>query len=333
VWVAACSTGEETYSLAMLLREKMASAACDIELQVFASDIDADAVASAREGLYPATIEADVSPARLARFFSREERGYQVLPELRASIVFTVHDVLVNPPFSQLDLVSCRNLLIYLNPEAQAKMVSQFDFALRDGGVLLIGNAETLLNADARFEIISRPERVYRHIARNHSRHAALSVNPGDATRLQPQRGPRPGPARRSSVADVARSRLLDTYAPAAVLVNRNHECLYFFGSPISARASGPADSRRARPCAKGTADQTSFRDPPRDPDERASGGCGRHSERGRSRGAFRPRRAARVERRRRPPADLLRRGAARRRAASRFDRATRLAARHGTRA
>ena len=231
VWVAACSTGEETYSLAMLLREKMASAACNIELQVFASDIDADAVASAREGLYPATIEADVSPARLARFFSREERGYRVLPELRASIVFTVHDVLVNPPFSQLDLVSCRNLLIYLNPAAQAKVVSQFDFALRDGGVLLIGNAETLLNADARFEIISRPERVYRHIARNHSRHAALSVNPGDATRLQPQSGPRPGPARRSSVADVARSRLLDTYAPAAVLVNRNHECLYFFGS------------------------------------------------------------------------------------------------------
>ena len=107
----------------MLFREAIAAAKRNIKLQVFASDIDPDAVASAREGLYPETIEADVSPARLARFFSKEEHGYKVLPELRATVVFTVQDVLSDPPFSRLDLVSCRNLLIYLRPEAQEKVI------------------------------------------------------------------------------------------------------------------------------------------------------------------------------------------------------------------
>ena len=116
IWIAGCSTGEETYSLAMLFREQIAAAKRNIKLQVFASDVDPDAVASAREGLYPETIEADVSPARLARFFSKEDHGYRVSPELRAAVVFTVQDVLADPPFSRLDLVSCRNLLIYLAP-------------------------------------------------------------------------------------------------------------------------------------------------------------------------------------------------------------------------
>ncbi|MGP0003216.1 MAG: chemotaxis protein CheB, partial [Acetobacteraceae bacterium] len=120
IWIAGCSTGEETYSLAMLFREQIAAAERDIKLQVFASDVDADAVASAREGFYPETIETDVSQARLARFFSKEDHGYRVLPELRAAVVFTVQNVLADPPFSRLDLVSCRNLLIYLRPEAQA---------------------------------------------------------------------------------------------------------------------------------------------------------------------------------------------------------------------
>ena len=146
IWIAGCSTGEETYSLAMLFREAISAAKSNVKLQVFASDIDPDAVASAREGFYPETIEAEVSPERLARFFSKEEHGYRVLPELRAAVVFTVQDVLADPPFSRLDLVSCRNLLIYLRPEAQAKVVSAFHFALREGGILLLGSSETIGN-------------------------------------------------------------------------------------------------------------------------------------------------------------------------------------------
>ena len=141
IWIAGCSTGEETYSLAMLFREQITAAKRNVKLQVFASDVDPEAVASAREGLYPEAIEADVSAARLARFFTKDDHGYRVLPELRAAVVFTVQDVLADPPFSRIDLVSCRNLLIYLRPEAQAKVLSLFHFALRDGGILLLGGS------------------------------------------------------------------------------------------------------------------------------------------------------------------------------------------------
>ena len=158
VWVAGCSTGEETYSVVILFREAAMAAGRDIKLQVFASDIDAEAVAMAREGWYPATIATDVSAGRLARFFFKEdEGGYRVLPELRAAVVFTVQDLLADPPFSRLDLLSCRNLMICLGPEAQAKAVALFHFALKQGGVLLLGSAETVGEADGRFEVIERP--------------------------------------------------------------------------------------------------------------------------------------------------------------------------------
>ena len=131
IWIAGCSTGEETYSLAMLFREQISALKPSIKLQVFASDVDPDVVAFAREALYPETIEAEVSAARLARFFTKEDHGYSVSPELRSAVVFTVQDVLADPPFSRLDMVSCRNLLIYLQPEAQTKVVALFHFALR----------------------------------------------------------------------------------------------------------------------------------------------------------------------------------------------------------
>src|SRR6185436_15313513 len=136
IWIAGCSTGEETYSLAMLFREQIAASQRNVKLQVFASDVDPDAVASARVGFYPETIEADVSPARLARFFTKEDGGYRISPDLRSAVVFTVQDVLADPPFSRLDLISCRNLLIYLRPEAQAKVFAVFHFALRESGML-----------------------------------------------------------------------------------------------------------------------------------------------------------------------------------------------------
>ncbi len=137
IWIAGCSTGEETYSLAMLFREQIALAKRNIKLQVFASDVDVGAVACAREGFYPEAIQADVSPERIARFFTKEERGFRVSSELRSTVLFTVQDVLADPPFSRLDLISCRNLLIYLLPEAQSKVVTLFHFALREGGILL----------------------------------------------------------------------------------------------------------------------------------------------------------------------------------------------------
>jgi two-component system CheB/CheR fusion protein len=113
-----------------------------VKLQVFASDVDDDALAIARSGLYPGSIRKDVSPARLKRFFTREDHGYRVTRELRETVVFTTQDLLADAPFSRLDFVSCRNVLIYLRPEVQEKVLSLFHFALREGGILVLGASE-----------------------------------------------------------------------------------------------------------------------------------------------------------------------------------------------
>ena len=171
IWIAGCSTGEETYSLAMLFREEISAAKLGIKLQIFASDVDPDAD---RQPLGKACIPKRSSlmfqPRRIARFFSKEDHSYRVSPELRSAVVFTVQDVLADPPFSRLDFISCRNLLIYLRPEAQAKVVALFHFALEQDGILLLGTSETIGDSEGRFEVISKPERLYRHIGRSRAR-------------------------------------------------------------------------------------------------------------------------------------------------------------------
>ena len=171
-----------------------------------------------------------MSPARLARFFSKEDHNYRVLPELRAAVVFTVQDVLADPPFSRLDLVSCRNLLIYLRPDAQAKVISLFHFALREGGILLLGSSETLGNADGRFETISKAERLYRHIGHSRPGELGFAIGSGDGIRVPARPGQGQLPSRQAALADLCRRLVMETYAPAAVLINRKHECLYSLG-------------------------------------------------------------------------------------------------------
>jgi two-component system CheB/CheR fusion protein len=230
IWVAGCSTGQETYSLAMLFLEQMAAARSLCRLKVFASDADPAAVACAREGLYPKSIEAEVSAARLARFFSAEAKGYRVHPSLRETIVFAVQDVLADPPFSRLDMISCRNLLIYLQPEAQSRILSLFHFALREGGILLLGAAETATHAEGRFEPVSMTDSIYRRTKR--SRPGPLRLSPLAGQGLKPRAisGVGPVSARQTSLAEVTRQRLIETFAPASVLINRNHECLFSAG-------------------------------------------------------------------------------------------------------
>ncbi len=227
IWIAGCGTGEEAYSLAMIFQEQIAAADSGVKLQVFASDVDPDAVASARDGLYPETIAADVSLTRLNRYFTKEDLGFRVVPDLRACVVFTVQDVLVDPPFSQIDLISCRNLLIYLQSDARAKVISQFHFALRPGGVLLLGSSETAGDADGCFEVISKPERLYRHIGRH--RPAEAGQTPGSG-RIQPRAGQSLVLSRQSGLEALCQRLLLDSHVPAAVLVNRGLECLYATG-------------------------------------------------------------------------------------------------------
>ena len=137
--------------MSMLFREQLSAAKNNIKLQIFASDVDAGAVDQARAGSYPDSISSDVSDERLTRFFIKDEHGYRVSSELRSAVIFTVQDVLSDPPFSRLDFISCRNLLIYLGADAQQKVISMFHFALRKDGILLFGNAEPVGNAEQNF--------------------------------------------------------------------------------------------------------------------------------------------------------------------------------------
>jgi two-component system CheB/CheR fusion protein len=238
IWVVGCSTGEEVYSIGMLCLERLGTVPHPAKLQIFASDIDAEAVAAAREGLYPATIAGDISPARLRRFFTLEDGGYRVLPELRSTIVFAVQDVLADPPFSRLDLISCRNLLIYLRPDAQAKVIDLFHFALCPDGLLLLGSAETVADAEGRFDLVSKAHRIYRRTGRGPSRPApAVRAEPATAKEDPMPAAPRSvrgggsgRPMSPSALGELGRRLVLDAYAPASLLINTANEILFSLG-------------------------------------------------------------------------------------------------------
>lgn len=228
VWVAGCSTGEETWSLAILFQEAIAASGKPLQLQVFASDLDADAVNTARRALYPATIATEVSAARLARFFVEENGSWRVAQDLRGCIIFSVQDVLADAPFSRLDFVSCRNLLIYLKPEAQTRVISLFHFALQPGGLLLLGNAETIGNAELGFEPLAKSERLWRRGRESRSVDLGSLNLPGEGARAMP-RGARVT-SRQMHLAELCRRLVLETHAPAAVLLDRHNNCLYSMG-------------------------------------------------------------------------------------------------------
>lgn len=232
VWVPGCATGEEAYSIAMLFLEQLSALQKRCPLKIFASDIDQAAVAFARAGIYPPAISADVGPARLERFFTHTgERFYQVNKPLRESVIFTMQDLVSDAPFSRMDLISCRNLLIYLEPEAQGKIVALFHFVLNEGGYLLLGPSETVGRDLDLFEPVSRKWRIYRRIGSTRYDRVDFPIGLGAAQRLEVARLARP--QRYARVADLMQRVLLDAYAPASVLINRKGEVLYFFGATL----------------------------------------------------------------------------------------------------
>jgi two-component system CheB/CheR fusion protein len=171
IWVPGCSTGEEAYSIAILLKEQMEALKQNFQVQMFATDIDCRAIESARAAVYSAGIAADVPPERLARFFSRESDGgaYSINKSLRELLVFSEQDVIRDPPFSKLDLISCRNVLIYMNKELQNKLISLFHYALNPGGKLFLGTSETVGEfSDAFFKVIDSKEKLYQREKNGH---------------------------------------------------------------------------------------------------------------------------------------------------------------------
>ncbi len=233
-WVPACATGEEAYSLIMLATERADAAGKRFDVKVFATDSQEDNLAAARAGLYPEAATANLSPARLERFFALIDGSYQIKKEFRERVIFAPQNLLRDPPFSRLDLITCRNLLIYLEPESQKRVLSLFHFALRDGGYLFLGNAETVGPVDELFEIRSKKWRIYRGIGA--TPHNLVSF---PALRLVNRPGAA-GPAAISlpvidgtpapRIANVARRALVDRYAPASVLADAKGRVLYFHG-------------------------------------------------------------------------------------------------------
>lgn len=229
IWAAGCSSGEEPYSLAMMLSEQIAQAQKPLDFKIFASDIDREALDIARRGEYPMGIEADVGAERLERFFLRRNDSYQVRQDLRETIVFAEQNLLNDPPFSKLDLIVCRNLLIYLEPSVQARVIALFHYVLNDRGFLWLGSSESVGEHSDRFLPLSKKWRVFQRVGK---RRGAMPTTPivvaGTHAALGRTSQPPAKPA--VTLANRVQKQLLASYAPAAVLVGDRFEVLYLHG-------------------------------------------------------------------------------------------------------
>jgi two-component system CheB/CheR fusion protein len=236
VWCPGCSTGEEAYSIAILLQERLELLRTRYKVQVFATDIDSRAIAAARAGVYPASVAEAISPERLARFFTAEPDGsaYRVHKGIRDLLVFSEQDVIKDPPFSKLDLISCRNLLIYLGAELQKKLISLFHYALQPSGVLLLGTSETAGEQGDLFAVLERKAKIYqRKEDFQGAQRAALGrflppLIERDLT--QPQVAGKTMLAAKLSLRELTEQTLLQQVAPVAALVNSYGDILYLHG-------------------------------------------------------------------------------------------------------
>jgi chemotaxis methyl-accepting protein methylase len=228
-WIPACASGEEAYSLAILFKETFEELkpAKNATLQIFATDLDQQAIERARQGIYPANIAADVTEKRLDRYFVKVERGYQVAKSIREMVVFAPQNIIMDPPFTKLDILCCRNLLIYLTPELQKRLLPLFHYSLNQGGCLFLGGAETVGNFTNLFAPLAGKTRLYRRLD------SVLAMQPiefpttfvpaksGAATR-SPDRAP--------DLQTLAENLLLHKYSPAAVLADDRGDILYISG-------------------------------------------------------------------------------------------------------
>ncbi len=240
VWSTGCSTGEEAYSLAILLQERMEALRQNYSVQVFATDIDSRAIAAARTGLYPASIAADISPERLGRFFTAVPDGsaYRINKGLRDMLVFSEQDLIKDPPFSRLDLISCRNLLIYLGADLQKKLIPLFHYALKPNGILFLGTSEGVGESVELFAVLDRKAKLYRRSGDDpDARRAAPGhlLPPVTAARDTAQASDaadtvKAGQRAKRPLRELTERALLQEIAPAAALVNAQGDIFYLHG-------------------------------------------------------------------------------------------------------
>jgi chemotaxis methyl-accepting protein methylase len=231
-WVAGCSTGEEAYTLAMVFVEalKQSKSLKNISLQIYATDLDKDAIDKARQGLFQENIVADVSPERLTQFFVKEESGYRVSKQIRAMVIFAPQNLIMDPPFTKLDILCCRNLLIYLTPELQKKLFPLFHYSLNPGGLLFLGSAESIGSFSNLFVPIGAKERIFKRnesTAMGHHLDFPAVFVPNPANRQEASLPARPaGP----SFQMLAEQLVYARFAPPAVLVDEHGDIVFFSG-------------------------------------------------------------------------------------------------------
>jgi two-component system CheB/CheR fusion protein len=225
IWVPGCSTGEEAYSIAILLRELMPKAQSAPKLQIFASDIDEQSLQIARTGRFPSTIDKDIPPARLERYFVREDGTYRIASDLREICLFSSHNLLRDAPFSKLDLIACRNLLIYLTPELQNRLVPLFHYALNDGAFLFLGTSENVTRHSRLFSTVDKAHRIFRRRPQIERRLPEFPLTAPEGRR-QLASAPRSA-AGQESLQALAERQLLERYSPAYVVINGDGELLH----------------------------------------------------------------------------------------------------------
>ncbi|MFO8142379.1 MAG: chemotaxis protein CheB [Marinobacter sp.] len=236
-WVVGCSTGEEAYSLAMAFAEALehASPEREFKLQIFASDISPEAITVARRGQYPLSIEKSVSPDRLARFFVKHGNHYQIKPLIRDKILFARHDIILDPPFTKLDLIACRNLLIYFDLTLQRRILPLFHYSLRPNGLLLLGNSETIGRLNHLFIPLKPKVRLYRSKHYEAGRHSGFLLKSFPPMSILPKEhsvpsNQTPSPEATNSLQAAADHVLLQVYSPAAVVLNADADIVYISG-------------------------------------------------------------------------------------------------------
>jgi len=229
-WVAGCATGEEVYSLAILLRETLGDRPDEVRVQIFGTDVSDAAIEYARYGLYAESIAADVSAERLCRFFTKTDGGYRVTRPLRDMCVFARQDLTRDPPFSRLDLICCRNVLIYMDTPLQKKLLSMFHYALEPHGVLLLGHAESPGYNSELFSIMDKKHRIFRKKPGVVANAAVLDVSPALISFDGVARAASGAQARTRVILNEANRIVLERYAPPSVLVDQNFHVVQFNG-------------------------------------------------------------------------------------------------------
>ncbi len=230
-WVTGCSTGEEAYTLAIVFKEvvEQLKPGKSYKLQIFATDLDRDAIDKARQGVFSEKIAGELTPEQLHRFFTKEEGGYRVRAEIREMVIFSPHSVIKDPPFTKLDILCCRNLLIYLAPEIQKKLFPLFHYSLNPGGVLILGNAETIGHFTGLFATVSGKSRVYQRLVsavRPDPIDFPSSFAPGMSPDSEQQDDRKPIP----NLQTQADQLILRRYAPPSVLVNELGNIIHISG-------------------------------------------------------------------------------------------------------